>query len=236
MKLRVLYIFAAYLICSTAVAGGQELSTLLTRDRLAAAVIYSKESREIEEYDDLWSGSNTEGDFESSDVRAELQYRAATNLFIKIRAGIANVDMDGFEREAYAQSYNFGSMIGVGIQTDLLPFPDLSIPVRLSFDYDWTGKDSDDTIKGKLSRWNVSASILKKYCQLLLQAGIRYSDLEVVYEHPRGNKTRQGGFEAIDHVGLKLGAEYKILDNLSVSASFTAVDSTGFNISMKYQF
>jgi hypothetical protein len=219
--------------------------------RLGVSFELSQSLRDVEEYDDrlLFGGErDTSGSVELQAALLDVSYRVLPWTSVALKLGFVSADFEDFSTQGYEHSYDLGPVWGFGMCQRLLQEPRYGISVDTVFEYIQGSPDEWDTLTSSgiltsfdpfVETWHLDVLATKEWGRLAGYTGLRYSDLILKYEHPSNDYesgTRQGGFEATDHVGLFGGVSYIVADGVVVDAEISLIDSMGLYLGASYQF
>lgn len=218
---------------------------------LSVSLELSHSSRDVEEYDDRWNSGrdgDVSGEMEIQAAWLDVSYRVLPWTSVALKLGFLSADFADFSIEAYEHSYDAGPAWGFGLIQRLLVEPRYGIYVDAVFEYVQGSPDEWDTLTPDglptsfdpfLETWHFDVLATKEWGRLAGYTGLRYSDLTVKYEHPSNDyesETRQGGYEATDHLGLFGGVSYIVADGIVVDAEISLIDSMGLSLGVSYLF
>lgn len=202
--------------------------------RFAVALSYAEDSRrEVQEYDNLDEPSDA-----SLERRfIEVAYGLCEAVDVSFRLGQMLWD----PQSPNGGVYDYGFAWGFGVRTRFFSAPEQGFEAGAGFQYNHA--DPDDrprpgllTFSGEIEEWQLSLSGAYRRESVLVSAGLRYSQVELIYRHDAPQGVRQGGFEETDQVGLFAGAQYLFGEHVFVAGEARAVDATGFSLSLGYLF
>ncbi|MBU4376692.1 MAG: outer membrane beta-barrel protein [Candidatus Omnitrophica bacterium] len=100
------------------------------------------------------------------------------------------------------------------------------------------GSSSSATYKKRvIQEWHIAPYIAKRIDDLTPYLGVRYSDMELEIKSPsESGWTDDHKYEADDNVGVFLGTDYKISENLTLNLEGRFVDETAMSFACTYKF
>ena len=195
-----------------------------------SAGIFTREvsDRDIFEHDDLLSNK-----VDLSYDYVQISYGIFEDLAVDLRLGNAEYEISWIK-------YGSGTSWGVGLRSRLFAFEEQNMILGAGFQYD--KYNPDDTFRNghyfspDPDEWSISIDLARYFGRFGISGGIEYSELALPFEHPERGRTREGGFEQDNELGIFIGAEVEIIGGLGITGEAHFAADESYTLGLYYKF